>query len=154
MNKVFLIGRLVRDFEVRYNKNNLAVCRFTLVVDRPKQKDKETGADFISCVCFGNIAINLSKYQTKGSQIAVSGRIQTGSYDDKNGKRIYTTDVVAEQITFLGMKNSQNQENETTNEQPTEQSQNELKYEQLGAKTVMNNDYNPELQIQDSDLPF
>lgn len=155
MNKVFLIGRLVRDSELRYNQNNVAVCRFTIAVDRPKQKDKEdSGADFPSCVCFNNVAVNLSKYVHKGDLIAIDGRLQTGSYDDKDGKKVYTTDVVVNKITFLSTKNSQNEEKNTTNEQSTEQSQNEPNYEQLGAKTVMNEDYNSELQIQDSDLPF
>ena len=155
MNKVFLIGRLVRVPDLRYNQNNTAVCRFTIAIDRPKQKDKEdSGADFPSCVCFNNVAVNLNKYVHKGDLIAIDGRLQTGSYDDKDGKKIYTTDVVVNKITFLSTKNSQNEEKTTSNEQSIEQGENELNYEQLGAKTVMNEDYNPEFQIDDSDLPF
>ena len=154
MNKFFGIGRITRGLEIRYNTNNLAVCRFTLAINRPKQKDKEDVADFISCVCFGKTAEILAKYQGKGSQIAIAGRIQTGSYDDKNGKKVYTTDIVVEEVKFVGTKNSQNKEQTTSNEQSVEQSQKEPNYEQLGAKTVMNEDYNPELQIDDLDLPF
>ena len=155
MNKVFLIGRLVKDSDLRYNKNNTAVCRFTIAIDRPKQKDKEySGADFPSCVCFNNVAVNLNKYVHKGDLIAVDGRLQTGSYDDKDGKKIYTTDVVVNKVMFLNNKNNQNEEKTTSDEQSVEQGQNEPNYEQLGTKTIMDEEYNPELQIDDSDLPF
>lgn len=105
-------------------------------------------------MCFNNVAVNLNKYVHKGDLIAVDGRLQTGSYDDKDGKKIYTTDVVVNKITFLNNKNSQNEEKTTSNEQSIEQGENEPNYEQLGTKTVMNEEYNPELQIDDSDLPF
>lgn len=151
MNKVFLIGRLTKDPEIRYNSQNIAITRFTLAVARPKQKNREEEADFISCVCFNNQAKNFVKYQKKGNLVALFGRIRTGFYDDeKTNKRVYTTDVVADEIKYLTFKEeSQTQINQTTNSQLETE-----KYSQLSAKTVINEDYNQELRITDDDLPF
>ena len=151
MNKVFLIGRLTKDPEIRYNYQNIAITRFTLAVARAKQKDREEEADFISCVCFNNQAKNFVKYQKKGNLVALFGRIRTAFYDDeKTNKRVYTTDVVADEIKYLTFKEeSQTQINQTTNSQLETE-----KYSQLSAKTVINEDYNQELRITDDDLPF
>jgi single-strand DNA-binding protein len=100
MNSVSLIGRLTRDPEVRY-KDDLAVARFTVAVDRPT-KDKTS--DFPSVIAFGKTAEIVEKYLAKGSQVGISGRIQTGSYTNKDGVKVYTTDVVAERVEFLGKK--------------------------------------------------
>lgn len=153
MNKVFLIGRLTKDPEIRYNSQNVAVTRFTLAVARPKQKDREEEADFISCVCFNNQAVNLTKYQKKGNLVALFGRIRTSFYDDeKTNKRVYTTDVVADEIKYLTFKEeNQTQINQNVNNQIVGENE---KYSQLSAKTVMNEDYNQELRITDDDLPF
>lgn len=153
MNKVFLIGRLTKDPEIRYNSQNIAITRFTLAVARPKQKDREEEADFISCVCFNNQAKNFVKYQKKGNLLALFGRIRTGFYDDeKTNKRVYTTDVIADEIKYLTFKEeSQTQINQNVNNQIIEENE---KYSQLSAKTVMNEDYNQELRITDDDLPF
>lgn len=153
MNKVFLIGRLTKDPEIRYNYQNIAITRFTLAVARPRQKDREEEADFISCVCFNNQAVNLTKYQKKGNLLALFGRIRTGFYDDeKTNKRVYTTDVIADEIKYLSFKEeSKTQINQTTNNQIVEEVE---KYSQLSAKTVINEDYNQELRITDDDLPF
>lgn len=153
MNKVFLIGRLTKDPEIRYNSQNIAITRFTLAVARPKQKDREEEADFISCVCFNNQAKNFVKYQKKGNLLALFGRIRTGFYDDeKTNKRVYTTDVIADEIKYLTFKEeSQTQINQNVNNQIIEENE---KYSQLSAKTVMNKDYNQELRITDDDLPF
>lgn len=153
MNKVFLIGRLTKDPEIRYNSQNIAITRFTLAVSRPKQKDREEEADFISCVCFNNQAKNFVKYQKKGNLVALFGRIRTGFYDDeKTNKRVYTTDVIADEIKYLSFKEkSQTQINQNVNNQIVEENE---KYSQLSAKTVMNEDYNQELRITDDDLPF
>lgn len=107
MNKVALLGRLTRDPELRYTAGNgTAVCKFTLAVNRPFKKDE---ADFISCVSFGKSAETISQYLLKGSQIAIGGRIQTGSYDAQDGTKRYTTDVVVESFEFVGGKgNSSN----------------------------------------------
>lgn len=113
MNSVNLIGRLVRDPELKYTQSGLAVLRFTVAVDRKLSKDKreeaqannQPTADFISCTAFGKTAEVIANYHGKGSQIAVEGRIQTGSYE-KDGRTIYTTDVLVNSITFVGSKNN------------------------------------------------
>jgi len=115
MNKVVLIGRLTRDPDLRYTDQGTPVASFSLAVNRRKQKDKPQEADFIRCVAWGATGENLSKYQSKGSQIAVHGRIQTGSYEDKDGKKVYTTDVIAEEIEYLGSKKD-NQSNNDSNQ--------------------------------------
>lgn len=113
MNSVNLIGRLVREPELKYTQSGLAVLRFTVAVDRKLSKDKkeeaqannQPTADFISCTAFGKTAEVIANYHSKGSQIAVEGRIQTGSYE-KDGRTIYTTDVLVNSITFVGSKNN------------------------------------------------
>ena len=99
MNKVILLGRLVREPETRYGGANdsMAVCRYTLAVDKKFKKDGEATADFINCISFGKIAEFAEKYFTKGLRVAGSGRIQTGSYTNRDGQKIYTTDVVVEE---------------------------------------------------------
>ena len=108
MNKVILMGRLTRDPEVRYSagENALAIARYTLAVDRRFRRDGEATADFISCVVFGRGAEFAEKYFHQGIRIVVSGRIQTGSYTNKDGQRVYTTDVVAENVEFAESKNA------------------------------------------------
>ena len=109
MNKVILMGRLTRDPEVRYSQgeNATAVARYTLAVDRRfnRNNDDQT-ADFISCVAFGRSGEFAEKYLHKGTKIAVTGRIQTGSYTNKDGVRVYTTEVVVEDQEFAESKNS------------------------------------------------
>ena len=118
MNKVILIGRIVRDPEVRYGgaNNTVAVARYTLAVDRKYKKDGEQTADFINCVAFGKLAEFAEKYLKKGIKIAVAGRIQTGSYKNKDGNTVYTTDVVVEEQEFCESK-SNNQQNAQGNNQ-------------------------------------
>ena len=109
MNKVILMGRLTRDPEIRYSQgdNALAVARYTLAVDRRfNRNNDENTADFIGCVAFGRAAEFAEKYFHKGIKIAVTGRIQTGSYTNKDGVRVYTTDVVVEEQEFAESKNS------------------------------------------------
>lgn len=103
MNHVTLIGRLTRDPEVRYGaQSQSAVAKFSLAVDRG---GKDKGADFINCTAFGKTAELIERYTSKGKQLAVQGRIQTGKYE-KDGRTIYTTDVVVDRIEFLGSKDS------------------------------------------------
>ena len=109
MNRVILMGRLTRDPEVRYSQgdNPLAVARYTLAVDRRFNRNGEdASADFIGCVAFGRSAEFAEKYLHKGTKIAVTGRIQTGSYTNKDGVKVYTTDVVVEDQEFAESKNS------------------------------------------------
>ena len=106
MNKVILMGRLTRDPEVRYSagENALAIARYTLAVDRRFRRDGEATADFISCVVFGRGAEFAEKYFRQGLRIVVSGRIQTGSYTNREGQKVYTTEVVVEEQEFAESK--------------------------------------------------
>lgn len=110
MNKVILMGRLTRDPEVRYSQSaegSNAVARFTLAVNRNRSvKEGEQNADFISCVAFGKQGEFVEKYLHQGTKICLSGRIQTGSYTNKDGVKVYTTDVVTESIEFAESKAS------------------------------------------------
>lgn len=110
MNSVTLIGRLARDPELSYTPNTqAAVCRFTIAVDRPKRDGQDQGADFIRITVWGRQAETCDRYLSKGRQIAVQGRIQTGSYKNRSGETVYTTDVVADRVEFLGGGNGQQQ---------------------------------------------
>lgn len=104
MNKTILIGRLVRDPELRYTQSGTAVANFNLAVNRRFAKEGEQQADFIQCVVWNKVAENVAKYLSKGSQVAIEGRIQTSSYDDKDGVKRYKTEVVAENVEFLNTK--------------------------------------------------
>lgn len=108
MNKVILMGRLTRDPEVRYSagESSTAVARYTLAVDRRFKRDGEATADFISCVAFGRSAEFAEKYFRQGIRIVVSGRIQTGSYTNRDGVKVYTTDVVVEDQEFAESKSA------------------------------------------------
>ena len=113
MNKVILMGRLTRDPEVRYTQgdNTMAIARYSLAVDRRFKRDGEPDADFINCVAFGKSGEFAEKYLKKGTKIAVVGRIQTGSYTNKDGQKVYTTDVVVEEQEFAESKNSGSSDN-------------------------------------------
>ena len=109
MNKVILMGRLTRDPEVRYSQGEqaTAVARYTIAVDRRFKRDNDQQtADFIPCVAFGRLGEFAEKYLRKGTKIAVTGRIQTGSYTNKDGQRVYTTDVIVEECEFAESKNA------------------------------------------------
>lgn len=115
MNKVVLMGRLTRDAEVTYRADGsgeLAIARYTLAVDRRFKRDGDQSADFIRCVAFGKSAEFAEKYLHQGTKIVLEGRIQTGSYQDKDGKTVYTTEVVVESQEFAESKKSQTNENE------------------------------------------
>ena len=105
MNKVILMGRLTKDVETRYS-GEMAVARYSLAVDRKFKKEGEQTADFINCVAFGKNGEFAEKYLHKGMKIAVTGRIQTGNYKDKDGKTVYTTDIVVEEHEFCESKNN------------------------------------------------
>jgi len=118
MNRVVLMGRLTRDPDVRYTQgeNAMAIARYTLAVDRRRSRAQAGGApdqqtaDFISCVAFGKTAEFAEKYLRKGTKICVSGRIQTGSYTNKDGQKVYTTEVVIEDHEFAESRQSQQQD--------------------------------------------
>ena len=108
MNKVILMGRLTRDPEIRYSQGNdqMAIARYTLAVDRRFNRNGDQTADFINCVAFGRSAEFAEKYLHQGTKIVVTGRIQTGSYTNKDGQRVYTTDVVVEEQEFAESKSA------------------------------------------------
>ena len=108
MNKAILMGRLTRDPEVRYTpgENSFAIARYTLAVDRKIRKDGDATADFINCVVFGRSAEFVEKYFRKGLKITIEGRIQTGSYTNRDGQKVYTTEVVVEDQEFAESKAS------------------------------------------------
>lgn len=108
MNKVILMGRLTRDPDVKYTAgdNPMAIARYTLAVDRRFKRENEATADFISCIAFGKAAEFAEKYFRQGIRIVVSGRIQTGSYTNRDGNKVYTTDVVVEEQEFAENKNN------------------------------------------------
>ena len=110
MNKVILIGRVVRDAEIRYSQGASSTCiaRYTLAVDRKFKQEGQPTADFINCIAFGKLGEFAEKYLHKGVKIAVTGRIQTGSYKNKDGNTVYTTDVVVEEQEFCESKSQSN----------------------------------------------
>lgn len=115
MNKTILLGRLTREPEVKVTEKS-TICRFTLAVNRTFKKEGQPDADFINIVAFGKIAEFCSKYFTKGQQVCVCGRLQTGSYDDKDGKKVYTTDVIAEEVDFAGSKQDKQENKEESSQ--------------------------------------
>ena len=110
MNKVIEIGRLVREPEIRYSQGASSTCiaRYTLAVDRKFKQEGQPSADFINCIAFGKLGEFAEKYLHKGTKIAVVGRIQTGSYKNKDGNTVYTTDVVVEEQEFCESKSQSN----------------------------------------------
>ena len=116
MNKVILMGRLTRDPEVRYSsgENALAIARYTLAVDRRFRKDNEASADFIGCVAFGKGGEFAEKYLRQGTKIVVTGRIQTGSYTNREGQKVYTTEIVVEDQEFAESKAASQNNSQTS----------------------------------------
>lgn len=127
MNRVVLMGRLTRDPDVRYSQNadgSLAVARYTLAVDRRRARSNDSSeqtADFISCVAFGRSAEFAEKYLHQGTKIVVSGRIQTGSYTNRDGQKVYTTDVVVDDQEFAESKSSQGMDSSYAQSRPAPQ---------------------------------
>ena len=112
MNKVFLIGRLTRDPELRYTGSNIPTAQFSIAVNRPfTNQSGEREADFINVIVWRKQAENCKNYLTKGSQVAIEGRIQTRNYDGQDGKKVYVTEVVADNVEFLGSRNSSGNSN-------------------------------------------
>ena len=158
MNKVVLIGRLTRDPELRYTSgNNAAVCNFTIAVDRGfTGQSGEREADFIPIVVWNKQAENVKNYLTKGSQVAVEGRIQVRNYDDQNGQKRYVTEVIANNVEFLGSKNSSNNtSNDSNNVEPTPYDFGDNS-EPKGTDVESNPfaDFGSSIEISDDELPF
>lgn len=128
MNKVILLGRMARDPEVRFTQGNepMAVCRFAVAVDRPYSSRRTEGdatADFINCVCFGKRGENIGQYFHKGNRIAITGRLQVSNWQDNNGQKRYSTDVIVEDFEFCENKNVNSvsaNSSQTTNSGPAQ----------------------------------
>lgn len=158
MNKVFLIGRLTRDPELRYTGNNTAVASFSIAVNRNfTNQSGEREADFINVVVWRKQAENVKNYLTQGSQVAIDGRIQTRSYDDSEGKKRYVTEVVADNVEFLGSKNSNSQSNNTTSSENMEPTPYDFGGNEQTTTAVDSNpfaDFGSSIEISDDELPF
>ena len=153
MNKVVLIGRLTRDPELRYTASNIPSTRFTLAVNRNFQNQNgETEADFINVVVWRKQAENVKKYVSKGSLIAVEGRIQTGSYE-RDGQRVYTTDVVADNVQFLESKaQSQNRVNDNVTPADFAFDNNSASTTDMSEEVF--SDFGDSIEISDDDIAF
>ena len=144
INKVILMGRLVADPELKQTTSNIAVCKFTIAINRPKQKDKEQQSDFINIVVWRNTAEFVSKYFTKGKTIIVEGALRNNNYTDSNGVKHYTIEVHADNVSFGGDKKS----DEATEQKPKQQQQ-----QQETKADVPDFDLS-EFEELDGDVPF
>ncbi|PIC59080.1 single-stranded DNA-binding protein [Sporosarcina sp. P12(2017)] len=167
INRVVLVGRLTKDPELKYTQGGIAVCRFTLACNRPfKSEGGEQQADFIQCVAWRKQAENISNFLNKGSLAGVDGRIQTGSFEGQDGKRVYTTEVVADSTQFLEPKSS-NTNNSNRSESPNSSQQAPQQPNRQGQTNTQSNyqtgqnDYGGQAQVYDvppnvtdDDLPF
>ena len=156
MNKVFLIGRLVRDPELRYTSSNLPVATFSIAVNRTfANQNGEREADFINIVVWRKQAENCKNYINQGSQVAIDGRIQTRSYDDQNGQKRYVTEVVADNVQFLDTKASREQRMESSNVNPYNLgNQTEKPLDMGDIPEDPFKDFGEEIKVEENDLPF
>lgn len=158
INRVVLVGRLTKDPDLRYTPSGVAVARFTLAVNRTftnSQGEKE--ADFINCTVWRKQAENAANYLKKGHLAGVEGRIQTGSYEGQDGKRIYTTEVVADSVQFLEPKSQssqrENNQNQNQNNGQYHQGSNQQDHSYAGAQNDPFTGNGP-IEVSDDDLPF
>lgn len=162
INSVALVGRLTKDPELRTTPSGVEVGNFTLAVNRTfTNQQGEREADFINCIVFRKQAVNVNQYLSKGKLAGIVGRLQTRSYDNKEGQKVYVTEVVCDNVQFLEPKDSQNGSNSyqngtsyqkgnnyNQNNQNVQQGQNKAKYDQ------QNNPFNNGSNFNDDDLPF
>ncbi len=165
MNKVFLIGRLTRDPELRYTGNNIAVTSFTVAINRTYTNQAgEREADFINVVVWRRQAESVKNYLSQGSQVAIEGRLQVRNYEDQNGQRRYVTEVVADNVEFIGSRRDNTASSNSINNQtpPPEPTPYDFK-EDIPSSTsntgtdVSNNpyaDFGSSIEISDDELPF
>lgn len=156
MNKAILIGRLTRDPELRTTPTGRNVCQFSIAVNRTyTSASGEREADFINCVVWDKQAENLARYQKKGNQIAVDGRIQTRNYDDKDGKRVYVTEILATNISFLDAKGAGTTVNNNLYGMPEPPMQEEPeRVETVSVEKDPFEAFGDSIEISDNDLPF
>jgi len=146
INTVALVGRLTKDPELRYTPSGVAMARFTLAVNRKFKTDNQPDADFINCIAWKKQAENLANFLKKGSLAGVEGRIQTGSYEGQDGKRVYTTDIVCDSVQFLEPKNGQSSQNNGATSQPQQN------YTRVDEDPFANS--SGPIEVSDDDLPF
>ena len=152
MNKVILIGRLTRDPELRMTQSGIASCNFSIAVQRPfTNQEGQRDADFVNCVVWRKQAENLTKYCSKGTQIALEGRIQTRNYDAEDGSKRWVTEVVADNITFLGSRNSNGETSAPITSAPTSAPVNN---QTANIDDDPFKDFGDEVVLSDDDLPF
>lgn len=158
MNRVTIVGRLTRDPDLRYTPNGVAVANFTVASNRPfKNQQGEQEADFINCVAWRKPAENLSNYMKKGGLIGVDGRIQTRSYDGQDGKKVYVTEVLAENIQFLESRGGQGGGGQPQQPQQPQQYQQpqQPQYQQAPQQPQFSGGMDEQqINISDDDLPF
>lgn len=155
INRTVLVGRLTRDPEINVSQSNIAVTKFNLAVNRPfTSKDGEQSADFINIVCFRKVAENVNQYLKKGSLCGIDGRIQTRNYENKDGQRVYVTEVVADSVQFLEPKGTNNDSSNNSYQQAYGgQSKQATGSKPSYKDNPMSNSQQPPV-IDDSDLPF
>ena len=157
MNKVILIGRLTRDPELRYTPQGTAVCQITVAVNRRGVQPGQQDADFINVSIWSAQAENVAKYMTKGRQMAIEGRIQTRNYDDKDGKKVYVTEVIATNVQFLDSKGS-GSDSSVSNSQPSNSFNFNQSPIQDAPTTSVEDDpfaaFGEKINVSDNDLPF
>ena len=152
INRVVLVGRLTKDPELRYTSSNIPVSKFTLAVNRTfAGPSGEREADFIQCVVWRKQAENLAKFVRKGSLVGVEGRIQTGSYDDKDGIRKYTTEVIGDSVQFLEPKSDQQSDNSFNDYSRQDYPENN-NYQNNNNNTKKES--TPTIDVAEDDLPF
>ena len=144
MNKVCLTGRITKNIELKYNQNNVAITSFTLAVTRKfKNQNGEYESDFINCIAYKSTAELLSKYVKKGDLLGIEGRIQTRNYEDKDGKRVYVTEVIVDSIDFLQSRKDESKQ-ETTKTENTKQKLSDDVFSEFGSS----------IEITDNDIAF
>mgnify|MGYP004567196161 FL=1 len=157
MNKVILIGRLTRDPELRHTPQGTAVCQITVAVNRRGAQPGQQDADFINVSVWGVQAENVARYMAKGRQVAVEGRIQTRNYDDKDGKKVYVTEVIATNVQFLDSKGA-NSDSAISNTQPSNSFNFNQSPIQDAPTTSVEDDpfaaFGEKINVSDNDLPF
>ena|SRR5690625_3718338 len=157
MNRVVLVGRLTRDPDLRYTPNGVAVSNFTIACNRSfKTKDGEQEADFLNCVIWRKAAESLANYMEKGSMIGVDGKLQSRTYDDKDGKKVFVTEVLAESVQFLESKGTQNKEGQSQQSSPYDYNE-QAPQTQTSQQMQQGNPFQgngEQVNIQDDDLPF
>ena len=158
MNKAMLVGRLTRDPELRHTTTGRAVCQITVAINRPfSSQDGQREADFINVVVWDKSAENVAKYVHKGSQVSVEGRIQTRSYDNTEGKKVYVTEVIAQSVQFLDSKFSTPSQDYTPNTSPFDNVSSEPSGPAMETVEVDKDpfeSFGDSIQISDNDLPF